>query len=195
MTGDFPFLHEGPEEEGEWNGEHAENDNITPDQFLIDQVMGAADLFFKAKGMDSKDYFVEFNIDDTETHLGKTQPVFNLEDVTKLLADNVASVMKHGDTVTSMAAIIPTLQLAIQAANMPEPTKELLYVKLETLTDIFAVIVDHSMAANIVAKELVSVANTSSYIETKRYEQIRNQSGTKGGNNLIGPSSHNRDVQ
>ena len=193
MASDFPFLYEGePEDDRYDDGVHRELDNISPEQYLQDQVVGAYEMYLRAKGMDPEKYTLKFEIEDEQTTLGQTAPVVTQQNLHEVITEYINTTGKLLNDVTSLGSLVPTLIAITKAAQIPQGTKDAAIQRIERLADVGASTVDHVVTLVMMAKELNAIVNTNAMIENARIENLRT---AKDRNDSIGNAKHDRDVQ
>ena len=191
MNGDFPFLHEDDEPERD-DGIHRENDNLSPEQYLMDSVVGAYHMYLNAKGLDPDKHELHFSIEDEQTTLGKEMPTIEVANLLQDSAEFAKKIEGMLSDATTLAALAQMIRLQIKATRTPQTTKDMALEKLGALEEMIAGLVDHGTAATILAKELTTIINTSSAIETARIKVI---SAAKGNNNPNGDARHDGPIQ
>ena len=198
MNSDFPFLYEGDDPEdnrrrGGWedDGIHRELDNLTADQFLQDEVMKSYEMYMRAKGMDPKDYTLNFEIIDNDTALGNTMPVITQDTIHNMMSEFGGKLEDMQHESMAVAALLPSLRLSIRSSELPIRTKELTLEKIDGLIDVLTTSLDASITALLIVKELNALINTSAMIENERIKIARE---AKGGNDMLSDAGDNIDV-
>lgn len=197
MNSDFPFLYQGDDGDerrrGGWDddGIHRENDNLSPDQYLQDQVMGAYQMYLNAKGLDPDKHTLHFEIRDEESSLGRIMPVIDQSNIHELIIEFGNHLDKNLSEAIAFAALVPSLRLSIQASKLPQRTKDAAMERLDSIAEVTTGLIDHSMTNLIMIKEMNALINTSAAIENER---IKNATRAKGGNNLLSDAQHDGDV-